>query len=61
MEVLGSTLNSAGPVATLIAPGKKSKQVAGDALKFDVLIVDEATQATEPSLMIPLCLLKRNV
>jgi hypothetical protein len=52
LEVLATTLNSAGGKDTenLIFPKK-----------FDVLIVDEATQATEPALLIPLSLLKSSV
>jgi AAA domain len=60
VEVLATTLNSAGgDIANKLAP--KGKKWQKERLKFDLLIVDEASQATEPSLLIPLSLLKRNV
>lgn len=59
-EIVASTLNSAATVGVLLS-GKNGTKKLSEAVKFDVLIVDEATQATEPSLMIPLCLLKLDV
>jgi AAA domain len=56
MEVLATTLSSAGGVDT-----ERLLRMKRRSTKFDVLIVDEATQATEPSLLIPLSLLKRDV
>lgn len=64
VEVLATTLNSAGSnsLAHLMsARGMRRDNVCADALKFDVLIVDEASQATEPSALIPLNLLKSDM
>ena len=58
-EVLATTLNSAGGgVVQMCAPKVKRN---AEALKFDVLIIDEASQATEHSVLIPLNLLKAEV